>query len=383
MAKTLNSKKLRDALGRVRNVGRAEEPVTIDGCSIVLQSLPPSAYTDVHDEIQDLDGADHINAYQMGFVCRSIVEIEGVDLREIQYIEDDVPDGNLVLSASVGAMGKAQKAKEALKELGIDLTIIAPEEGQERTVTLERHEWVRQRLSTWSLAAIAVAFRKFTDVVADGEEKAKERVQFKLPDESNEEKFRRLLTEAKEAEAEIPTDLVKKILEDVGYLQATTPEEKAEIDRRAREFMEEQQRLAAEERAKAVPPEPERPKLEPPAPPPPAPPPPQEPDLDALMRNRQPLNQTAANATVPMAPAQREVRVPPQIQAGTPERSAKIAALEAQVDLGLDQHDPQVPQRPQVAELSKPAQSIDGHGVKSILERPPAGGINPKFRRHT
>jgi hypothetical protein len=375
---TLNSKRLQAALQKVRDVGRAEEPVIIDGLNLVLQSLPPAAYVAIIQETEELDGAEHLYAYQLGYVCRSIIEIEGVDLRDVDFVEDDVPVGVYLLSATVDNETKANKAREALKALGINATV-SPPDGTEgtRTVLLERHEWVRKQVVTWSQEALAVAWRKYADVVVAGEERAKEKVEFRPPNETSEEKYRRLLTEAKSLEETIPSELVVKALDDIGYLLKSTPEELAEVARRTKEFAEEQ----AKQRVVAAPPEPE-PEPEP-APPPRVSAPPAD-----LMLNRVPMNQVAVAPTPVEAPVQRTpAAVPPQfqqalVQAPTTNesRSAKIAALEMEVDPGVTATPTVQPVRREVAELSKQGPSIDGKGVKNILDRPPAAGINPRFR---
>jgi len=375
---TLKSKKLQEALKKAKNVGRHEEPVTIDGCSLVLQSLPSSAYDAVIQEISDLEGAEYAHAYQIGHVCRSIVEIEGVDLREVQFVEDDVPSGTYLVNAVVPNEAKAKKAREVLlKELGLELTVVPPDGSEERTVMVERHEWLRERVASWSQEAVSIAYRKFTDVVVMAGEKAKEGIQFRVADESAEDKFRRLLAEAKEVEGELAPDLAKKVLEDAGYLQKTSEEELAEIKRRALEFQQEQQRLKEEVTKEEAPtPAPQESSPE---------------DVAALMRNRPRLNQQAMNVPVPVqtaerAPQAQPARVPPQI-ANAVNLSAKareIAALEGDVDPTILEHmqQPQSLPKPQeVAELSRPTPGVDRAGFGSIYDTKPVGGINPKFHR--
>jgi hypothetical protein len=368
-------KKVQQALRKAKNVGRHEEAVNIDGCSIVLQSLPAASFDAVLQECVDLDGSEYAHSYQIGHVCRSIVEIESVDLRDIQFIEDDVPVGAFLVNAVVASEAKAQKAREMLKELGIDLTVAPPEEGDSRTVLVERHEWVRQRVSTWSQEAVAVAFRKFTDVVMAGDAKAKEGIQFRTADESAEDKFRRLLAEAKEIEGALAPDLTQKILEEVGYLQKTSAEELEEVAKRAREFSKEQTTKEEE-------------KSSPSASPPESPDNTSDEDVSVLMRNRTRLNQQAMNVPVPSqeVPQAQPARVPPQIVNATnlSPKAKEIAALEGGVDPSLLEHlerGTPLPNRNEIAELSKPTPGINQEALGSILEKPPVVGLNPKFHR--
>ncbi len=373
---TLKTSRVREALRKAKNVGRHEEPVTIDGCSIVLQSLPASSYDAILQECADLEGAEYAHSYQIGHVCRSIVEIESVDLREVQFVEDDVPVGAYLVNALVANEAKALQAREALKGLGIDLVVVPPDGSEERTILVERHEWVRQRVASWSQEAVAVAFRKFTDVIDAGNAKAREGVQFRVADESAEDKFRRLLAEAKEIEAELTIDIAKKVLEDVGYLQKTSAEELEEVAKRAREFAEEQRQAAASPPVEPFPADPVPVHSESPPE-----------DITSLMRNRPRLNQQAMHVPVPVqeAPQAQPPRVPSQIAnaANISPKAKEIAALEGGVDPSLLEHmeSHTAPHRTEVAELSKPSAGINQTGLESILDKTPVAGLNPRFVR--
>ncbi len=385
---TLKSKKLQEALKKARNLGRAEEAVTVDECSLVLRSLTPKDYEDSGRETEELDGIEFYQAYQMSHVCRSIVEIEGVDLRDVDFIEEDVPSGQYLLNAACGK-GKAEEAQKALAGLGITLTVVPPDasEGM-RTTLVERHEWVRQRAASWSREAIGVLYRKFMDVVAEGDRRAREKVEFRTPDETDEDKFRRLLGELKELSAQIPQDLSKRIMEDAGYMAKATQAELDEVDRRAREFAAEQAQLKEEEaqppQAAPAPFTPPRVELqEEPLPSPPPAPPQQDlqHELMERLRNRVPMNRTAMQAPVPSSVA---AGVPQQIQSAIAEsgRANQIAALEGNLDPNLVAHEPQpYPTQREVPELSRNIPQVDGKGVKGIIDRPPSVGINPRFQR--
>ena len=367
----INSKKLREALAKAKKVGRAEEPVVIDGCSLVLQSLEPSAYEAIHEETREVDEQAYIYAFQIGHICRSIVELEGVDLRDVEFVEDEVPQGAYLVNAALSKT-KAAEAKELLKSHGIDLTVVPPDGAEgTRQVTIEKAEWLRKIVSTWSREAINISFRKFADVVVEGEKRAKESVEFKVKDEKDEDKYRRLLIEAKELESELPTELVQKILSDSGYLQKSTPEELAEVARRAKEFEEEQEVKKQEEAADND----DGPSSDPP-------PSKGLAEAQALMKNRVPLNQAPSEAPPP--PVQRQAPVPQQLldaASSSNTRTSQIAALETEFD-GVPLP-PVANSEVPVVELSKPAPKLDGPGIKSIIDRPPTAGINPRFRRHT
>ncbi len=391
---TLKSKKLQEALKKARNVGRAEEPVIVDGCSLVLRSLAPKDYESIVGETEELEGIEYFQSYQMGHVCRSIVEIEGVDLRDVDFIEDDVPSGHYVINATCSKQ-KAEEAKEALAGLGINLTMVPPDGSEgERTVLVERHEWVRERASSWSQEAIAVLYRKFSDVVKEGERRAREKVEFRVSDETDEDKFRRLLGEMKEASGLLPQDLTQKILEDAGYMPKSTPAELEEVTRRAREFAIEQAQLKKEVVAAAA--APAAPLVvQPPVAQPvvraeplpevlAAPPQDLQQELMERLRNRVPMNRTPMQAPVPVtSQSQAPAGVPPQIQSAMAEsRAAQIAALEGNLDPQLVAHEPQgFPPQRETPELSRNIQKIDGKGVKTLIDQRQTGGLNPRFRR--
>lgn len=372
---TLNAKKLRLALRKAQNVGKTEEPVTIGGCSLVLQNLSPGDYNQIFEEIEGLDGAEYMHGLQLGHICRAVVEIEGVDLREVKYVEEDVPAGEWLLTATLRSEATGRKAEELLKQAGIQTTLIEPNTEQQQN--MERHEWVRLQLASWGREAINVAWRKFADVLASSEEKAKQGVQFNREEETVEDKYRRLLREAKNLEESLPPDLVQKVADDVGYLLKSSEEERAAAAERVREFHQQQLQQSAEE-AESVPE--------------PAPIPQPQLDPKLLMQNRQPLNRQPINAPTPPAsesvtPAAPAIPVPQQIresavnmQQRTSNRAAEIAAMELSslAELQVDATPP-APLVREVAELSQPVQPISPKGVLSIIEQPATGGINPRY----
>lgn len=390
---TVKAKRLQDALKRAKRVGRAEEAVTIDGCSLVLQNLGTEDYESIHQETKDLEDAEYVHAYQIGHVCRAIVEIQDIDLRDEKFIEEEVPAGKYVLNVALSKQ-KAEQAQKALKQLDIQATLVSPDESETRTVQMERHEWIRQMLSTWSREAITVAYRKFAGVVIAGEEKAKEGVVFQIADEAAEDKFRRLLGEAKAIEGEIPQDLVEAVLKDFGYIRGSTPEEIEAMKRSTAEWAIEQAQKKEEE------PDPE------PSAPEPVPEPEPEVDQDEVeyhqqmqalqasfetkqrakqqLQARQPLNRQIMTPPTPVVPPQARPVTP--MPAGVPEqlrkRHGEIADLEA-IDEALlasagQPSMPQVTQAPS-RELIKAA-PLDPRQLAAATDKPPIGGINPRYR---
>lgn len=359
---TFKAKKFRDALKKAKNVGRAEDSVTIDGCTIVLQSLTPEMHDAIRAETEDAEDGIFNLGFQLATVCRSVVEIEGQDLRNVDIVEDDVPAGDYVLTLSIPNEGKATALRDHLKSQGIEVNFISPTaSGDERTILMERHEWIRRQLSTWSREAVNVAFRKSLDVLAMGEARANQDVKFTYVGETNEEKYRRLLSELKEIEGSLPEDLVTNTLGEVGYLLKTSTDE---LQRVAEELgsIEEQQPTMTQRPVKteftvaSEPPAPIQISSNP------------EP-VDPLLRDRVPMNQPAQPAPV---------RVPAQLrnEPMSELRAARLAEMEGVEELYKNA---QSFQEPTVLDHNQPG--INGAEVAAIIDQPPPGGINPKFYR--
>ena len=129
---TIPVKTLKDALAKVRNVGLVEEAFSLEGCDFVLRNLRPAEYAAVIQDCADLEDVAYLNRYQMAHLCRSIVEIDGVDLRDVTLVQVD------------------EKTK------------------------LELHQYLMDHvIATWSKEVLYVAFRKFGDVVETPPEKPK------------------------------------------------------------------------------------------------------------------------------------------------------------------------------------------------------------------
>jgi hypothetical protein len=183
---TISSKALREALTRAKSIGLVEERFQIGDCDIVLRNLRPDEYEAVLNELRELENLEYLNAFQKAHIARSIVELNGCDLRDTQYVEDEQPDPK--------------------------------NQGSMRKVKLELHAFLRKNvLDSWSKEAIFVAYRKFGDVVSAAEKQAKDKVTFTTAEEAPADKLRRLLGEIRELEDEIPPALVETTLAEFGY----------------------------------------------------------------------------------------------------------------------------------------------------------------------
>jgi len=352
---TIAAKKLNEALAKAKNVGLVEEPFTIEDCEITLRNLRPDEYSAILQACQGLDNVAYLHAYQAEHIARSIVVINGVDLHDTKYVMDEESD---------------PKEIEKL-----------------RPIKLELHTYLLKNVvSTWSKEVVYTAYRKFLDVVSKAERKAKEGVTFLLPEETDEERYRRLLLEAQECEENIPSTLVDHILDELGLMRKSTAEE-------IKAAMVKTDQLAKEEELN------ERTIDAPVSTAPIA----NEPVEQAQKDDRQPLNQppeklpTDPHATLQKAIAARQrasmpVQTAPQeSNAKVPSRADKIAALEADagtagIDLPLTRKDGDpipVYQTPgaekEIMEIRKQA-PIDPNQIKAILDQPPKSGINPRYK---
>lgn len=399
MATLKIEKKVSEALARAKNVGLVEEPVTIHECSLVLQSLQPDDYVQIEDETRELDNQAFLTGWRLGHLCRSIIEINGVSLRHIDFVEieqevNDPETGNPKVDSRTGRV---------LKEW----------------VKLERHTYVRDHcLRTWSKASIdvlSVAF--FNQVEPKSEKKAREGVNFVIPDETAEDTYRRLLSEAKEIEAHVPVELSSKILAEYGYLQKVSDEDLADAEGRLASLTQEPAMTENEEEGG---PEPREAHPQASAPRRVSQPVPEvqedqeEPEEpvrtpEEMMRARRPMNQGTGSVvqskplpfrqsqvqnSVTQAPAPAvqaaSVPAPPGFQPGMnpgstpvtqiPKKTAQYAREE-----GLDLKGTPLPDPNQVGSTShiemtgKQARRV-ASDAEPIFEQPPTAGINPRFR---
>jgi hypothetical protein len=372
------ARNLREALKKAQNVGVVEERVQLfDDCEVVVRNLRPDEYEAIHAEIKELDGMAYLFGFQLGHVKRAIVELNGQDFRDVQFVDDEEDDPK--------------------------------KPGQTKMVKLELSAWLAKNiLSSWGKEAVYITYRKVEDAVARAEKRAKDGIEFITPEESDEDKYRRLLGELKEAEASLPDKLVENILDEKGYMLKTTAEE-------AKRAMERMDAIARENAAKAAPPQPQPVQApvpvqaqQAPAPHPvqQAPAPTTGPDLEALMRGRQPMNQMVEDVPQPViiSPMPRYAPVPAGKQSPPPEnvhpslqgaiagpalhgsaaiRGARQAALEADADQvgALEASTGQLPPKPaEIPILERRQDPIDPKVAAAMIDRKPQGGLNPHYR---
>lgn len=382
--------RIQEALAKARQVGRLTDSFSILGCDLVIQTLNPEDHEGVFEDTKGLDDVEYYNAYQLGGISRSIIEINGVDLRDTDFIEAEVPEDHRVVSVVVSA-DMAQQVVKALEESGLQPLVSSVENEEPQTVRLERHVWLKEYvLKNWGREALNVAWRKLAELMVESEQKAKEGVQFRIPDESPEDKYRRLLGELQEIEDEMPDELVASVLESQGYLKGTSAQEKEAIKERARKFAEEQ----SHNQAAAVPEEPQEevslPSVEQSAS---EEKPASDPSLPAQrMQKRQPLNRVAVAPKVPQESVPRMARQPvdPEIKRTAinmrSSRSEQIAQLEGQLGLvptEVNSEDlPVAPVAPEEVAEIRPLEKIDPKAITKLVDAPPKAGINPRYRPH-
>ncbi len=390
----LQVKRVREALKRAQRVGRQEEPITVCGCDLVLRSLSPEEHEGVNDDCRELEGVAYMHAFQLGIISRAVVEIAGVDLKDQDFVEVEVPTGNYIVSTTARSVEAAEKAVQALSEIGLRAHMAPPDGDEVRTIKMERHEWLRNEiLKDWGREALIVVWRKVTELAALAEQKAKEGVVFLIPEETKEDKYRRILGELREIEEDLPSELAQRILEESGYLKGSTAEEKEAVRLRAQEFALEQaakeQQEAQEEGSEVL--DAQAPLQEEPVPEPPPEPTTSPKDLTAVLQHRRPLNRdnripVLSNEVAPVRSEKRPVS--PEIRESAvslaeSNRSTQIAQLEGQLDpdLGREVQEFQNssgPRAKEVIEVSGTA--VDAKALRQIIDTPPKAGINPRFR---
>lgn len=334
---TLQLKKIAAALAKAQGVGQVEEDATIAGCRVVLRSLRPDEYEQIHADTAEKEDLAYLNAYRIEHLARSIVELNGEDLRSVDYVEVEGEDG--------------------------------------KPINIERHEFLKTYvLGTWGREAVDTAFRKFNDVVQKADKASAEGVHFDTPDETSEDKYRRLLTELRDAEGELPMDLALRLLEEAGYTKRASQQDFDAAEERLRN-------MATVTEAKIVEPEAVPPPVEPtPAPRPQAPPPSPLPappapmsrpaSAEELMRVRQPVH---GQVSTPTPAPTRPTGTPPPLT-----RSQQIALEEGLDPSALDgsvtiQGGTEIPE-------VQPQPKLDAKAASAILDRPPVGGQNRRFR---
>jgi hypothetical protein len=340
---SLSARRLHEGLSKARNIGIVYQDVEVDDCKLVVRNLRPDEYEAIIAETKGLTGLEGMNVYQKGHACRAIVEINGIDLRGVKFIEDEEED---------------------------------PKTGKTKTIKREVHEYLRTEVvDTWTKEPLYVVFRKVLDAVAEAEKKAQSKVQFTTEEETNEEKLRRLVGDLKELQDDIPEPLFDRILEESNLMRRLSKEEGKAIEDRLGK--------AAEEGRVVTPPAPS------------TPPPPQETvaadNVQQRLRDRVPLNRQAVvvpDASPPIQERFERVPVqapPPPIQATPPtaSRSAKIAAIEGDLDPSLTSallEGSSQTRRPAEVAVIGGDRTDRVDPTKLAVDKPPQGGLNPLYR---
>lgn len=343
MGNSISGRELLDSLNKARNMGIVEESFELLGQSLTVRNLRPSEVEAVLESVKGLADFAYLNMYQREHVARGLVEFNGFDFREIDFIDDEEPDPK--------------------------------KPGSMRKVRVERHKWVSDKIvATWGPETVLTAYKKVMDASVLADQQAKKGVTFLRADESPEETVRRLLGEIGEVQDELPATLLTKVLDDFGLIQKTTLEEmKAAEETLDKIRREEEAKQKAAEQAETV----EEPE-------------PGVAQATDIMASRKPLNREEApppERPIPPPPERASVpqMAPIQPKAVSSARAAELAALEGSADtvgaIDVSQHRPSKPT--EVAELREETKLTVGQveaGLNQILEKPPQGGINPKFR---
>src|SRR5688572_9240673 len=333
----VKASRLQAVLDRARNAGQVEEVARIAGLDLVFSSLVPEAYNAILEELEDVPEKSYALCYQIEHVCRSIVQVDEQSFRGVKFIEVEGEQGG-------------------------------------PPVKVELHQWLRDNLvATWSREMLTVAFRKVMDAIKAAEDRAYDGVQFRVADETDEEKYRRVLGELKEAGAELPEDLREAILKEEGLSTGTSKADLQDLESRVRTWTEPEPEPPPPEAT----PDPRSAPIEP-SPAATRPEPVRVPQQlltaaeapTAVPTTRTPLNRTPIQEPVPAHPedgvvmANRRSPAPPPDQVHDLSRTARVAALEdsAAEFVVLERQPPK-----------------DAEQTKAILERPPVVGVNPRY----
>lgn len=361
----LSAKKILDSLARARAVGQVEEAVTIAGIPLVLQSLRPEEYEVIHAETQEKEDVAYLNAYRLEHLCRSLMFVGELDFHDVSGVEVEVDE-------------KDERTGQMVSKV----------------ITIEKHAFVRDYiLATWSREAVDTAFRKFGDVVAKAERVSSDGVQFEVPDETDEEKYRRILLELREVEQKLPVELTARLLDEVGLSKKATSSDMAAAEERLGKLAAEAAKKESAENAKAAPVAPptaavrrpiyEQPGVVPAQATPAAPQPAPQAALSAADQVRQRV--AAANPQPPPVDG-------PGTRAATPEQLARArgqgqspaqtsrAQQIAEAEGELLPNVPAVQGGTEIPNELGPQPKLDPKGALSVIDPRPAGGVNPRFR---
>ncbi len=151
---------LKATLQPIRQIGEVEERFEIQGTSVVMRVLNPKEELEIQrwaqaallaasPEDQDRDNSlavEYLNKFKLGCLSHSIVEVNGLDLRN----EDFVVTGEVLPN------GQAVKVK--------------------------RTEAVRQMLESWPRPLLTAVFRKFNEIAERCEINSDKSIEFNPPD---------------------------------------------------------------------------------------------------------------------------------------------------------------------------------------------------------
>lgn len=356
---TIRASKIQQALQKAQNIGLIEDEFTLMGMTLVLRNLRPSELQAIVQEVEGLDDAEYLFEFQKSHVCRSLLQVNDIDLRGVEFVEDEVPQGAWTLTVLAPDEATASQVKEAALKARCQATV-QPPDGETRSVVLELPEWLRKNVvSTWSREVVSTTYRKFAELLVKADEEATKGVSFSIPEETAEERARRLVGELKEVEGEAQREILAKILDEAGYAFKVDQDQKAA--------------QAAVDRLDQIVPEPQ----------------PQQPDPTQLMRDRTPMNRAAppqeASPTVQPQPqpdrAPSQGQAPPTSMARQSKRSEEIAAME-QEPHALTAVEPPQPGQPRLRRAGAEIRSspLNPQEVRNILDQPPTGGLNPKWK---
>lgn len=370
--KSIAAEAIDAAIIHAQEIGIFEDTFTIGNCELVLQNLRPDQQVAAIKEIEHLENQEYLFGFQKGQIARSIVQVNGVNLRGVEFIETKVPDPK-----------DASKVKVVLRE---------------------RHDWIQQNIvSTWGSEAVFVVYRKFMDLTDRAGRECKEGLTFILPEETPEDQFRRLLREVKELEESVPPLLLRQILEESGYMLRS--DLKSDSDNAPAPVQEETQEAPPEATPQPQPPSRETPSDG------------QGFNVAEALRRRVPIHQQGAvsQETAPQVQASSQpapVRTPPPVSMRAPQpapsspevrstskRSAEMADLMGGSSLGLDDSlrkpPPQAVTPPTIGNpvlqptIEEPTEQDPHKSSKrltvpstlaGVIDQPSPVGINPRFR---
>lgn len=201
---TISASSISGALARAKGTGQVEEAVCIDGTDLVFRSLTAQENLELTASMAEVpDGPEYMAHFQLENVSRSLVEVNGVDLRECLFIS------------------------------------ISPDK------KVEKHQYLKDELlSTWSKEAVYVACRKVLDLAEMADAKAQEGVSFKLEAETHEDELHRLLSKARDVGADVPDDIKEAILREYGFAPAVSEEELAQLREQETAWFKQEQEKA-------------------------------------------------------------------------------------------------------------------------------------------